>query len=113
MKTVLLCGGIGKRMFPMTEDKLLLNFLGKTLLHHQIERLREVGLTDVVIVANPLNREKIEQIMVGIPDIKVNWAIQEQALGIANALESAAPFLNDEILVINSNDVFEVSAYRS
>ena len=37
MKAVLLCGGIGKRMFPITEDKLLLNFLGKPLLRHQIE----------------------------------------------------------------------------
>ena len=52
MKTVLLCGGVGKRMFPMTEDKLLLKFLGKTLLDHQIEKLREVGLNDIVIVAN-------------------------------------------------------------
>lgn len=28
MKALLLCGGIGKRMFPIAEDKLLLNFLG-------------------------------------------------------------------------------------
>ena len=43
MKAVLLCGGIGKRMFPITEDKLLLNFLGKPLLSHQIEKLKEAG----------------------------------------------------------------------
>lgn len=29
MKVVFLCGGIGKRMFPITEDKFLLKFLGK------------------------------------------------------------------------------------
>ena len=32
MKIVFLCGGIGKRMFPLTEDKFMLKFLGKTLL---------------------------------------------------------------------------------
>ena len=28
MKVVFLCGGTGKRMYPLTEDKFLLNFLG-------------------------------------------------------------------------------------
>ena len=30
MKVVFLCGGIGKRMFPITEDKFLLMFLGNS-----------------------------------------------------------------------------------
>ena len=32
MRAVFLCGGIGRRMFPFTEDKFLFKFLGKTLL---------------------------------------------------------------------------------
>ena len=32
MKVLFLCGGIGKSMFPLTEDKFLLKFLGKTLI---------------------------------------------------------------------------------
>jgi hypothetical protein len=32
MKVLFLCGGIGKRMFPLTEDKFLLKFLGKTII---------------------------------------------------------------------------------
>ncbi len=62
MKAILLCGGIGKRMFPITEDKLLLNFLGKPLLSHQIEKLKEAGLHDLVVVANPQNVDSIEGI---------------------------------------------------
>jgi NDP-sugar pyrophosphorylase family protein len=113
MKTVLLCGGIGKRMFPMSEDKLLLNFLGKTLLHHQMEKLRDMGLADIVIVANPHNQEKIEQIVCGIPGVRIDWAVQREPLGIANALQSAESFLDGETMVVNSNDVFDLSAYRS
>ena len=37
MKVLFLCGGIGRRMFPITEDKFLLEFLGKTLLEHQFD----------------------------------------------------------------------------
>ena len=111
MKVIFLCGGSGKRMFPITEDKFLLKFLGKTLLEHQVEMAKEAGLTEFVIVGNPQNTSKIREVINSIPDIKVETAIQEKPLGIANALESASQFLDDEIIVVNPNDVFEGSVY--
>jgi len=111
MKTVFLCGGIGKRMRPITEDKFLLDFLGKTLLEHQIDMAKEAGLTDFVMVGNPQNIGDIERIVTNIPDIKAELAIQKEPLGIANALENVRQFLNGEIIVVNPNDVFETSAY--
>ena len=111
MKTVFLCGGIGKRMFPVTEDKFLLRFLGKTLLEHQIDQAKEAGLTDFVMVGNPQNIADIERIVTNIPGIKTELAIQKEPLGIANALEDARQFLDDEIIVVNPNDLFETSAY--
>ena len=62
MKAVFLCGGTGKRMFPIAEDKLLLDFLGRPLLEHQIKIAREAGLSHFVIIGNPGNITKIEQI---------------------------------------------------
>jgi len=111
MKVVFLCGGIGKRMFPITEDKFLLKFLRKTLLEHQIELAKKAGLTDFVIVANPQNTSRIREIVAKIPDIKVELALQKAPLGIANALQGASQFLEGEIIVVNPNDVFETSAY--
>jgi NDP-sugar pyrophosphorylase family protein len=113
MKAVLLCGGVGKRMFPITEDKLLLKFLGKPLLEHQLERAREVGLKELVIVANRQNVDKIERIARGVSGLSTELVIQESPLGIANALESAEQFLEGEVIVLNPNDVFESSAYTS
>jgi len=43
MKVVFLCGGSGKRMFPISEDKFLLKFLGKTLFEHQVEMAKGGG----------------------------------------------------------------------
>ena len=111
MKVLFLCGGIGKRMFPITEDKFLLKFLGKTLLEHQFKTAKKAGLTEFVIVGNPENISRIREVMTNIPDIKVELAIQEHPLGIANALESARELLDREIMVVNPNDLFEVSAY--
>ncbi len=111
MKAVFLCGGRGKRMFPIAEDKFLLDFLGKPLLQHQIEVACEAGLSHFVIIGNPDNIEKIEQITRKIAGIKVDFAVQKESLGIADALKSAQAFLREQILVINPNDVFSSSAY--
>jgi len=111
MKVLFLCGGIGKRMFPITEDKFLLKFLGKTLLEHQIETAKEAGLTEFIIVGNPQNISKIEKIVSGVPSIKVELALQKEPLGIADSLNSARNLLDGDIIVVNPNDIFESSAY--
>jgi len=111
VKAVFLCGGRGKRMFPITEDKFLLDFLGKPLLEHQIEVACEAGLSHFVIIGNPENITKIEQITKRISGVKADLALQEESSGIANALKSAEPFLRGQILVVNPNDVFSGSAY--
>ena len=98
-------------MFPITEDKFLLDFLGKPLLEHQIKIACETGLSHFVIIGNPENTAKIKQITKKIPGIKVDFALQKKSLGIADALKSAEPFLHGQILVINPNDIFSSSAY--
>jgi len=111
MKAVFLCGGRGNRMFPITEDKFLLDFLEKPLLEHQIKIACEAGLSHFVIIGNSENIARIEQITKKIPGIKVDLAIQKKSVGIADALKSAEPFLHEQLLVINPNDVFSISAY--
>jgi NDP-sugar pyrophosphorylase family protein len=111
MKAVFLCGGRGKRMFPIAEDKFLLDFLGKPLLEHQIEVARQAGLNHFVMIGNPENIGKIKQITKRIPGMKVAFALQKRSLGIADALKSAESLLRGQLLVINPNDVFSSSAY--
>jgi NDP-sugar pyrophosphorylase family protein len=98
-------------MFPITEDKFLLDFLGKPLLEHQIKVACEAGLSHFVIIGNPENIAKIEQITKKFLGVKVDLALQKEPSGIADALKSAEPFLHGQLLVINPNDVFSSSAY--
>jgi len=98
-------------MFPIAEDKFLLDFLEKPLLEHQINAACQAGLSHFVIIGNPDNIQRIEQITNRIPGIEVDFAIQKKSLGIADALKSAEPFLHGQFLIINPNDVFSSSAY--
>jgi NDP-sugar pyrophosphorylase family protein len=111
IKAVFLCGGRGKRMFPIAEDKFLLDFLGKPLLEHQIELASEAGLSQFVIIGNPENIGRIKQITKKFAGMEFDFALQKKSLGIADALKSAEPFLHGQLLVINPNDVFSRSAY--
>ena len=113
MKVVFLCGGVGKRMFPITEDKFLLDFMGKPLLEHQVELARKAGLQDFVIVGNPGNIQRIKQIAGAITGAKFEFVTQSQPLGIADALKSAAPILDSAVLIVNPNDVFDGAAYHA
>ncbi len=113
MKVVFLCGGVGKRMFPITEDKFLLKLVGKTLLEHQIETAKKAGLWQFVIIGNPQNMGKIEEVVKEVADIEFELAVQEEPRGIADALISAENLINDEVLVQSSDDIVGASAYLS
>jgi len=113
MKVLFLCRGIGKRMFPLTEDKFLLKFLGKTIIEHQIDAAIKSGLNRFIMVANPINLTRIEVIAAQYQNAEFEFVLQEKAAGIGNAVESAKHLLNDEILIVNPNYIFENTAYAN
>ena len=100
-------------MFPITEDKFLLDFMGKPLLEHQVELARRAGLHDFVLVGNQNNIQHIKHIAASLSGAKFEFVVQAQPLGIADALKSAADILDSEIIVVNPNDVFDGAAYRA
>ena len=113
MKVLFLCGGNGKRMLPLTEDKYLLKFLGRTLLEHQMQLALEAGLTHFILVCNPHSLARVKTIAAQFPAASIEIGVQEKALGIANALESVAHLLNEELVIVNPNDLFDGTAYTA
>lgn len=111
MKVVFLCGGIGKRMFPITRDKFLIKFLGKTLLEHHIAQALDAGFKDFVIIGNPGNVGAIKGLCENI-GLEAKIFVQKSPKGMADALLAAKPNLvGEEILVVNPNDMFDRSLY--
>lgn len=106
---VFLCGGIGKRMFPLMEDKFLFRFAGKTLLEHQIELAKQAGIREFVIIASPYNIDRIKEIAG-----RVEYAVQKEPNGMADALLSARHLIEGkEIVIVNPNDIIDSAAYDS
>ncbi len=104
MKAMILAGGIGKRMYPIEQTKCLMKFFGTELINHKIELLEEAGISDLIIVANPENKEVIKEAVNS--DVKI--AIQEKPKGMADAILSGAELVGDDsLLILNAEDMVE------
>lgn len=112
MKTLVLAAGRSRRVKPI-EDKNFLKFAGRTLLEHQLDTLKRVGLTDLLIVGGAHNKEKLEEL--GKP-YNAKILIQENLdEGMAGAVLTAEKELTDgeALLIISSNDVLAQSAFEA
>jgi UDP-N-acetylglucosamine diphosphorylase / glucose-1-phosphate thymidylyltransferase / UDP-N-acetylgalactosamine diphosphorylase / glucosamine-1-phosphate N-acetyltransferase / galactosamine-1-phosphate N-acetyltransferase len=112
IKTIILCGGIGKRMFPIETDKSLLKFNGIPLIIHQIKSAKNAGLDNFIIVCNEFNRAQLEAVMEDVPGVNADFLIQPDASGMAGAILTCASNIdNDPFILVSSNDIFDTSAY--
>jgi len=110
MKTVILAGGTGKRVFPLAvnKPKPMFKILGKPLILHVIETMKKSGLKDFIIVTGH-NAEQIKEYLKDGSDfgVDIQYTDQKESLGMANALESAKDLVENNFFVINADDIFE------
>lgn len=108
MQTLLLVAGRSRRFWPLAE-KSLVPLLGKTLLEHQIGRLREGGCRDITLVMGDHNGHNMKKLFPGLPQIRQ----KDLTFGMQGALLSALPKVKGPVLIASGNDVIEPSAYRA
>jgi len=113
MKVVMLCGGISRRMAPLTTDKPLLPFCGRPLIVHQVETARQAGLNEFKLIVSRDNAAAIEAALAG-RDAGIELVRQPRPAGMADAVQRAARELGDEPFILaSSNDIFESSVYTT
>ncbi len=109
MKAMILAAGLGKRMRPLTDTlpKPLLRAGGKPLIQYHIERLREAGITDVVINTAYLG-EKIRQFLGGGRELGVTIVYSEepQPLETGGAVNRALNLLGPEPFLLVNADIW-------
>ena len=113
MKGVVLAGGGGTRLYPLTRitNKHLLPIYDKPMIYYPIQTLVDAGITDIMIVTGGNNAGDFLRLLgngreFGLKDI--SYTYQERAGGIAEALGLAEHFVgNDRCCVILGDQVFE------
>ena len=114
MKGVVLAGGTGSRLFPLTKitNKHLLPVYEKPMIYYPIETLVDAGIHDILIVTGGKNSGDFLRLLGNGKQFgaHLNYTYQEGEGGIAEALGLAAHFAhNDSICVILGDNIIEKS----
>jgi len=111
MKAVILAGGTGTRLMPLTKvtNKHLLPIGDKPMIFHSLEKVRESGIKDVLIVTGIDHMGDIVRLIGSGSEFNlfVTYKVQDNPDGIAGALNLAKDFVgNDKFVVILADNIF-------
>ncbi len=107
MYAIVLAGGKGERLRPLTSDrpKSMVDLAGKPILEHQVEWLREGGVTDLVVSCGYLHKVIQDYFEDGDRwGVRIRYAVEDSPLGRGGALKLAYRQVpGDEPFVIATN----------
>lgn len=112
MKGIILAGGTGSRLYPLTKvtNKHLLPVYNKPMIYYPLYSLKSAGIENILIVSGKGHcGDFLELLGSGSQfGLKLSYEVQEEAGGIAQALSLAENFANNEkVVVILGDNVFE------
>lgn len=118
MKGIILAGGKGTRLFPLTKvtNKHLLPVGREPMIYNPIKQLLSADITDILIVTSTEHMGAVVNLLGSGKSFgcTFTYKVQEEANGIADALRIAENFSNGEkIVVILGDNICDTSIRRS
>jgi glucose-1-phosphate thymidylyltransferase len=112
MKGVILAGGTGSRLFPLTKvtNKHLLPVGHDPMIYHPVRKLVDAGIEDILIVTGVDHMGDVVNALGSGVDFncRFTYRVQDQAGGIAQALKLAEGFVGeDPVLVLLGDNIFD------
>lgn len=117
MKGVILAGGKGTRLRPLTNtlNKMMLPVYDKPMIFYPIMRMAEVGITEICIVINRNSGEIISALGSGKSfGVEITYVVQENPKGIVHALQKAEKFVGrDDFCLVLGDNLFSTEDLRN
>ena len=112
MKAILLAGGKGTRLRPLTihTPKPIVPIFNRAFLHYQIDLLKQVPEIDEVILSLNYQPRRIEEVFGDGADlgIKIRYVVEPIPLGTAGAVKYAGDKLTESVVVFNGDVMTEL-----
>lgn len=108
-QAVLLVGGRGTRMWPLTDalPKGLLPLAGRPFVDLQMGMLKEVGVEEVILAADRFHEDAWRDYAAGQTDVETVVSIEPERMDTAGPLLMIEEMLDDQFLVLNGDVVLE------
>ncbi|HUL33549.1 MAG TPA: sugar phosphate nucleotidyltransferase [Candidatus Eisenbacteria bacterium] len=113
MKGVVLAGGKGTRLYPLTRvtNKHLLPVFDRPMIHYPIQTLVDAGVREIIVVTGGQNAGEFLRLLSNGKELgldRIHYTYQEGEGGIADALRLAEPFVEKEkICVVLGDNIIE------